>query len=469
MMQRPKTWCTSPLSLMTACALACGWIPGLAQTTLQPSLSVSQTAAHTVCAGLQAADLQRLTLSMAFDHALCANPGMRQAMLSVAQQQAGVNLAQNSFRPRFNVGAEINTSRVAATPNASAYASQNLTGSLGLSWILFDFGLRNATLAQNQALLSSAMFGLNTAQLAAASETLRLYVEALTVWLRRDSLRQAEGVAEQSARAAIAKYEAQVGSLSEKLQAQTALAQNTLERVRADGQWEAARAALAVHMGFAVTQKIAIPDLATAVPFVEAATDIDAMLEYVREHHPRLRAVQADIEAQRRRGDALVAEGRGSVSLSANVQAIRPLDAARAGLDRSAGAAVVANIPLFNGNEQDNRLAQNTAQIDAKLSQLEATRRELETDLLRQVLTVQTEIETRLAARALLQSAEQNHQVALGRYRGGVGAIVDLLSAQAALSAARLALDQSYLAQASARLRLATAVGRLPSISIQQK
>jgi outer membrane protein TolC len=117
---------------------------------------------------------------------------------------------------------------------------------------------------------------------------------------------------------------------------------------------------------------------------------------------------------------------------------------------------------LFNRDEQAARLAQNNAQTDSRLSQVEIARRELETELLRQVLTVQTEIETRLAARALLQSAEQNHQVALGRYRGGVGTIVDLLSAQAALSAARLSLDQSYLAQASARLRLATVVGRLP-------
>ncbi len=411
------------------------------------------------CAGLQAADLMQLTLPMALDQALCANPGMRQAMAAIAERQAGVDLAQSDYRPRVIAGAAANANRSAGSGTSSS--GQNMAGSIGLSWVLFDFGLRDATLAQNRAQLIGAMAGLSNTQLNAVGETLRLYVDALSVWLRLDSLRQAELVAEQSLRAASAKYEVQVGSLAEKLQAQTALAQNTLERVRANGQWETARAALAVHMGFTVTQKIGMPSLETAVPFVEAATNIDDMLTYVREQHPRLRALQADVEAQRLRGTALVAEGRGNVSMNANAQLNRPLGQGSGGLERSANAAVVASIPLFNGSEQDVRLAQNNAQTDSKLSQLEAARRELETELLRQALTVQTEIETRLAARALVQSAEQNHQVALGRYRGGVGTIVDLLSAQASLSAAQLALDQSYLAQASARLRLATVVGRI--------
>jgi outer membrane protein len=421
--------------------------------------SLPDAARPTVCVGLQAADFSALTLPMVLDHALCASPAMRQAMLAVAQRQAGIDLAEIGYRPRVNLGGTVNDSRVAPTPNVAGYSSRSVAASLGVSWVLFDFGLRDATVAENRALLSGAMAGLGNTQLNAVAETLRLYAEALAVWLRRDSLLKAELVADQSARAAAAKYDVQVGSLSEKLQAQTALAQTTLERVRANGQWEAARVALVVHMGFPITQKIGMPSLTTAVPFIEDATNIDDMLIYVRGNHPRLRALQAEVDAQQMRGNVITAEGRGSISLLANAQLGRTVNVGN-GLDRSAAASVVANIPLFNQDEQNARLAQNSAQTNSKISQLEDIKREIETELLRQVLTLQTEIETRLAARGLFQSAEQSHQVALGRYRGGVGTIVDLLSAQAALSGARLALDQSYLAQASARLRIATLVGR---------
>jgi outer membrane protein len=447
---RPAAQCT-----LAACFAWCAHT--FAQT------SATDIARSEVCMGLQAADFGALTLPMVLDHALCASPVMRQAMMTVRERQAGVDLAHIGYRPRFNASATANASRVAPTPNAAGYSAQSVNGALGVSWVLFDFGLRDATLAENRTLLSGAMAGLGNTQLNAVAETLRLYVEALAVWLRRDSLQQAELVAEQSARAATAKYDVQVGSLAEKLQAQTALAQTTLERVRANGQWETARAALVVHMGFPVTQKMAMPSLAAAVPFVEDATHVDEMLAYVRENHPRLRALQAEVDAQQSRAGAITAEGRGSISLQANTQLGRTVNVGN-GLERSAAASLVANIPLFNQDEQNARLLQNSAQTNSKLSQLDLAKRELETELLRQILTIQTEIETRLAARGLLQSAEQSHQVALGRYRSGVGTVVDLLTAQAALSAARLALDQSYLAQASARLRLATVVGRLPAM-----
>ena len=443
---------------ISASALICAQALAQIPTPLQP-----QAAPSGVCAGLQAADLMQLTLPMALDHALCVNPSMRQAMAAIAERQAGVDLARSDYRPRVNAGAAINANR--STGNGDSSSGQNISGSVGLSWVLFDFGLRDAALAQSRAQLSGAMAGLSNTQLNAVGETLRLYVDALSVWLRLDSLRQAELVAEQSLRAASAKYDVQVGSLAEKLQAQTALAQTTLERVRASGQWEAARAALAVHMGFSITQRMGMPSLVTAVPFIETATNIDDMLNHLRQNHPRLRALQADVEAQRLRGRAVSAEGRGSVSVSANAQLARSLNLGSGGLERSLNTGIVANIPLFNDQEQVAKLAQNNAQTENKISQVEVARRELETELMRNILTVQTEIETRLAARALLMSAEQNHQVALGRYRGGIGTIVDLLNAQAAMSAARLALDQSYLLQAGALMRLASVVGSLPNTS----
>jgi outer membrane protein len=421
--------------------------------------------APAVCDPLREADLQRLSLALVLDHALCRSPAVRQAMLSITQQRAGVDLANLAYRPQLNLGVQLNANRVVQTANTSALSGQNIAGSLGLSWVLFDFGLRDANVAQAQAQLSAAVAGLSSSQLTNAGDTLRLYIEALSAWLRRDSLRDSEAVSRQSEKAATAKYEAQVGALAEKLQAQTALAQTTLERVRAEGAWEAARAALVIHMGYPVTQRIAMPALEAAMPFMDADAPLDNMLAYLRESHPRIKTLQFEAEASRKRYDAIVAEGKGSVGVNSNLQISRALGgsgSSNTALDRNVSASVVANIPLFAGEVQNQQLIQNTAQTESKLAQIESTRRELETELLKQALTVQTEIETRLAARALLKSAQQSYEVALGRYRAGVGTLVDVLGAQSAASAARLALDQSYVAQATARLRMTSASGRMP-------
>jgi outer membrane protein len=454
-------WLTlhSGLRLITAISMTSVFALAHAQGVSAPVLP-----APAVCDALREADLQRLSLAMVLDHALCRSPSVRQAMLAITQQRAGVDLANLAYKPQFNIGVQLNANRVVQTANTSALSGQNIAGSLGLSWVLFDFGLRDANVAQAQAQLSAALTGLGSSQLANIGDTVRLYIEALSAWLRRDSLRESEAVSRQSEKVAIAKYEAQVGALAEKLQAQTALAQTTLERVRADGAWEAARAALVIHMGYPVTQRIAMPALEAAMPFMDADAPLDNMLAYLRESHPRIKVLQFEAEASRKRYDAIVAEGKGTVGINSNLQISRALGGSGSNtvLDRNVSASVVANIPLFGSEVQNQQLIQNTAQTESKLAQIEITRRELETELLKQALTVQTEIETRLAARALLKSAQQSYEVALGRYRAGVGTLVDVLGAQSAASAARLALDQSYVAQATARLRMTSASGRMP-------
>lgn len=414
------------------------------------------------CSELQTIDLTKLSLPMALDHALCVNPSVRQAAYAITEKQSDIDLAQLSYRPRANTTFSANASRAAATADSANLTSQNISSSIGLNWLLFDFGQRDATLAQTRSQLSSTVYGLNNVKSLAVSETLRLYTDALSVWLRLKNLRDAEIVAEQSLRAATAKYTLQVGSLSEKLQAQTALGQTSLELVRANGLWETARAALAVHMGFPIYQRIGMPALEVAVPFIGIETNIDDMLQYMRENHPRLKSLQADANTLRSRGAAVVAEGRGSISFNASGQISRALNQSNTVSDKNLSASVSANMPLFNRDEIDARLAQINAQTDTKLSLLDAAQRELDMELLRQILVVRTEIETKFAARILVTAAEQNHKVALGRYQSGVGTIVDLLTAQSALSAALLAMDITYLSQATARLRLVAIVGRLP-------
>jgi outer membrane protein TolC len=61
----------------------------------------------------------------------------------------------------------------------------------------------------------------------------------------------------------------------------------------------------------------------------------------------------------------------------------------------------------------------------------------------------------------LLASAEQSEQVALGRYRAGVGNILDLLAAQSALAAARQQRVQSAFDWNVSRATLAQSVGVL--------
>ena len=71
------------------------------------------------------------------------------------------------------------------------------------------------------------------------------------------------------------------------------------------------------------------------------------------------------------------------------------------------------------------------------------------------------------ASRILLLSAQQSSDMALGRYKEGVGNIIDTLNAQSALASAKQQKIQSTLNWNIARATLAQSIGVLDNAMIQ--
>ncbi len=415
---------------------------------------------HT-CQPLSLGGTQVLSLSRATELILCRSPNLRQALEAVREQAAGVDLAYLAWRPRFNAALERASNRIPSSNDGSGSLSGSLTGSLGVSWVIFDFGTRNANFEQARYGLTSAIAVQDAATLSALREALRLYVEASSAWAKLEALEQAEQLARQSAETAQTKYVAQVGSLSEKLQAQTALAQATLERVRANGAWRVARAALAIALGLPSTTALRLPSPADAFPDLTTQTPTQDELALVREQHPRVRALRADVSGLLARLESVRADSKGTLSLSGSLAGTRQLGANAAGTQRSLSTSLLASVPLFNSAEQKAREAQVQAQINARSAALEAIQRDVDAALGLAAAQLEIENEGQVAADSLLATATQGYEVALGRYKAGVGAIVELLTAQSALSNARALALQAQISRANAHVALAISAGRL--------
>jgi outer membrane protein len=65
------------------------------------------------------------------------------------------------------------------------------------------------------------------------------------------------------------------------------------------------------------------------------------------------------------------------------------------------------------------------------------------------------------ASERLLTAASSTHEVAQGRYKAGVGSMVDLLTAQAALADARRQRVAALVDRITAQTQLSLAAGRL--------
>jgi outer membrane protein len=439
--------------------------PATSTQTLSPLFAQQPiaTAVNSACTQAQLASDTPLGLGEVIERILCQSPRMRQALASITEQHASVLLAEQARRPRVSANADVNISESPATTLLSATRSRNANAGLAMNWVLFDFGASNANIRSARSSLAAALADQSATQLAQLEEGIRLYVEALNASARLDSLQQTEKAAQQSLEIASARYSSQTGSLAERLQANSALAQVRLELTRGQGQWRAASGNLAVAMGLPVRQKISLAawdQRQSALGFLTQGTEnsseqLDALWSTVKAEHPRLRAVRSEIEALQARLEQTKAEGRGSVSVNSGVGINQGLGGTSSReLASNINIGVQANIPLFDSASQGARQTQITAQISSRQAQLSIVERELETTLWQAFQQVTSDQESLKASQTLVDVATQGQEVALGRYRAGVGSVVDLLNAQNVQSQAVLQRANAGIALLQSQLRL---------------
>ncbi len=410
------------------------------------------------CAAHAQPDWQRLSLETALAHHLCKNPELRQALAEVAEQTAGLDLARQTGRPRWNASADFSTSR---NFNSSGSSGRTASATLGLTWVLFDFGQRSANLISARQTLTAALARQDTALLDSVQNLMDRYEDAVVAQVALEATTEAETTATQTEAAAQARYDAKVGSQIDRLQAQTALAQSTLERVRARSQWENARGNLALSLGADITQDLKLTDWERWTRPNIGLPELSRLREEALQTHPRLRSVMAQIDSLKARLDATKAEGRGSVSVSASGGSSRNWGAAGTGNIPTGNAAIVVSLPLFNGKETQAQLSQALAQIDSLEAEYERLRRETESQLWQAHHALLTSRQSLQASERLLVSAENTYRVAQGRYRSGVGSMLDLLTAQSAVADARRQRVAAQVEQLAAQTQLSLASGRV--------
>ncbi|HYC32482.1 MAG TPA: TolC family protein, partial [Gemmatimonadales bacterium] len=94
-------------------------------------------------------------------------------------------------------------------------------------------------------------------------------------------------------------------------------------------------------------------------------------------------------------------------------------------------------IPLFDGFARQYDVVGARAQAEAAEARSESLRQQVIYQVFSAYYALQTAARRVATADDLVASASQSNEVALGRYRSGVGSVLDLLAAQSALASAR--------------------------------
>lgn len=406
------------------------------------------------------ADNATFDLAQVVEIALRTSPLTRQSWLTAKAAAAQIGVKMAPFYPALDLS--VASSRGKVSPDGRPV---DTTGSWGpsatLSYLLLDFGGRAADVEDARQSLLAADWAHDATIQGLVFGVQQAYFQYQTSKAQLEAAHSAARQAETALEVATGRHDAGVATIADVLQARTALSQATFNLAGAEGRVASFRGALATAIGLPATTSFDTGPLAGEVPLDAVAGRVEPLIEQAVARRPDLNASRALVLKAEARVRSVRSEGLPALSLSASANRTTYRPEVSAAFRDNWSARALVTYPLFSGFKTNYAVAK--AKADAAAA--EAGTESFEQEVVLQVWTayygLQTAAEQVRAARDLLASAEQSERVALGRYKEGVGTILDLLTAQSALSGARAQEIQARADFFIAAAQLAQATGRI--------
>ena len=406
-----------------------------------------------------------LSLLEVTEAALCHNPNTKEVYANAKIQAAGVGVARSLFFPSLRDTVAVTENQIRSQTRGQN-SFRNTQNQIVASYLLYDFGGRDANLENANQLLKAA----SATQDAIVQRVLLSAVNAFyQVHANKAILKasiESERLFEESFKAAEAKYIAGIATPADKLQVNTSFANATLTRLTNEGLLRIAYGNLATIMGAVPGTPIEIidNDMDVMPEFIDQ--DIQALIEQAIIQRPDLIATESELKASLANIESVKAEAKPKVKIEASNQYdsetifLKDINTSQVGIS--------VTIPFFEGYKPSYLIRSAEATAELKASKRDQLRLQVSLDVWTAYQNLKTANESIKASQVLLTSAEESSHVALGRYKEGVGNIIDTLNAQSALASAKQQKIQSILNWNIARTTLAQSIGVLDNAMIQK-
>ncbi len=400
-----------------------------------------------------------LTVVEVVDVALRNNPDTRAAWADARAANAEYRSAKGAWLPTVSLSGSVTRSEDGRVVGGSESPVTTYNASASLSYLILDFGGRAASVDESR----QAFFAEEWTRNAVIQNTVLQAEVAFFSYAGARAMLDANktSLAEADANLAAAEERKRVGLATgaDVLQARTAFSEVKLAVLEAEGRVRTARASLAVSMGYPPDVVKELEVSAPEIPSAGLSATVEDLIDGALAGNPELQASRA---VSRESGARVTqAWSRMLPSLSASGYIGRTWPMGDPDYSESYGGTLQVQIPIFTGLSQQFDLFRARAQAEA---QREKTR-SVEQETMLRVFSANSDFLTAVgrvnATDDLLASARQSEEVALGRYKEGVGSILDLLSAQRALAVARAEQVNAQLSWLISLTQLAHDVGVL--------
>jgi outer membrane protein len=379
--------------------------------------------------------IHRLTLAEVVDLGLRNNPETRISWANARAAAAAYGSERGAYLPTIDGDVTGTRLKTVASQGRVAVSQSVFNPSLSLTYLLFDFGGRSGNVGAARNALVAANFAHN-----ATLQNVVLQIQtAYFQYIANRALLQAQRITLKEAQANLAAAEERrrvgVATIADVLQSRTAASQAQLAAQATEGNLQTSRGALALSLGLPANLPYDIDSSAAQTPVAVLADSVDTLIARAVQARPDLAAARADYEASR--AQISVARANRLPSLQLNGSGGRTYTTSLPQGGYNYNISLGLHLPLFAGFSRVYDQRRATALADAAAARTDALSQQVVFEVFSSYYALRTADRRVRTSEDLIASAQLSNDVALGRYKAGVGTVLDLLTAQSALADAR--------------------------------
>jgi len=387
---------------------------------------------------------ERKTLAECIEIALRQQPTLRAAAATVAAGRERVWQAAAAYLP------QVSASYLASRRHAS---SESLIGNAGtgrartfpfyttgatLSQVLFDFGQNLELIHAAQALADALAADADTQHDTVVFNVQQAYFMLLAAYRLRDVAEETVAQNQKHLDLAEGRHDVGLAPRIDVTTAQVQLATAALNQVTARNNVSLGRETLRNAIGLLGPLDFDIVD-SLEQPQTEVSDEEALDLAYA--NRPELRSIAAQEHADAERIKAIEKDYLPKLTVNSNVT----WSGARYPLQESWNFGGLVNLSVFNGGLTTAQVGEAKANLDNLRATEDALRQNVTLEVRQALLNLGQAAESIVVADKGLQQARENLSLAEGRYKTGVGNIIELTDAQVSLVTAEASRVQALV------------------------
>jgi outer membrane protein len=367
--------------------------------------------------------------------ALRNNPETRSAWYAARAAAAAMLSQKGSYYPQVDIIASGGQMEKIAPDDVKDGSVRSFEPALELSWMLLDFGGRDASVEEKRQALLAADFTHNASIQDAVLLVLQAYFRYAKAKALVKSSEASVNEASQNLAAAQQRHEEGLATIADVLQAKTALSQAQLYLDDARGQVQIIRGALATAMGIPANTPYDIEDLKWDPPLDRLTEEVDVYIQQAQEKRPDLSAQKSQVEQSM----AKIKNARSALypNLVLKNRYGGYIDDETSEWENNNSTELMVNVPIFYGYSKTYDLLKTEQEAQVQKEQFNTLEQRIIYQVWSSYFNLKTSAQRVHTSQDLLDSALQSYDVTLGRYKEGVGGFLDLLAAQTSLENAR--------------------------------